>query len=204
MAKKKESTNPVDPVVELTDKQNEKAGGADIEALKEQIRKLQGYINDMQQPKVPEQKEQKAKKNIKFINLCNGSIVLKGNRFWTIDGQFNSRTIPEAEARIIVSTMPSLITSGMVCVPDKEFLAEYDIEDSYDGVLNDKALKTLLSKPTDDIVEIYQNASDEQKNIIVDMISERMLKNQRVDANVLVEIGKLCGRDLSQIEPMED
>ena len=204
MAKKKEDIKPVEPIVHLTDDPNERTGGAEIESLKEQIRKLQKYIDDMQQPKIPEIKEQKAKRSIKFINLCNGSIVLKGNRFWTIDGQFNSRAIPEADARVIVSTMPNLITSGMICVPDKDFLAEYDIDDSYEGVLNDKALKTLLSKNTDDIVEIYKNASDEQKNIIVDMISERKLHNQRVDANVLVEIGKLCGRDLSQIEPMED
>ena len=204
MAKKKEDIKPVEPIVHLTDDPDERTGGAEIESLKEQIRKLQKYIDNMQQPKVPEIKEQKTKRSIKFINLCNGSIVLKGNRFWTIDGQFNSRAIPEADARVIVSTMPNLITSGMICVPDKDFLAEYDIDDSYDGVLNDKALKTLLSKNTDDIVEIYKNASDEQKNIIVDMISERKLHNQRVDANVLVEIGKLCGRDLSQIEPMED
>ncbi|MBQ3502244.1 MAG: hypothetical protein IJA72_01085 [Clostridia bacterium] len=204
MAKKKEDIKPVEPIVHLTDDPDERTGGAEIESLKEQIRKLQKYIDNMQQPKVPEIKEQKTKRSIKFINLCNGSIVLKGNRFWTIDGQFNSRAIPEADARVIVSTMPNLITSGMICVPDKDFLAEYDIDDSYEGVLNDKALKTLLSKNTDDIVEIYKNASDEQKNIIVDMISERKLHNQRVDANVLVEIGKLCGRDLSQIEPMED
>ena len=204
MAKKKEDIKPVEPIVHLTDDPDERTGGAEIESLKEQIRKLQKYIDNMQQPKVPEIKEQKAKRSIKFINLCNGSIVLKGNRFWTIDGQFNSRAIPEADARVIISTMPNLITSGMICVPDKDFLAEYDIDDSYEGVLNDKALKTLLSKNTDDIVEIYKNASDEQKNIIVDMISERRLHNQRVDANVLVEIGKLCGRDLSQIEPMED
>ena len=204
MAKKKEDIKPVEPIVHLTDDPDERTGGSEIESLKEQIRKLQKYIDNMEQPKIPETKEQKTKRSIKFINLCNGSIVLKGNRFWTIDGQFNSRAIPEADARIIVSTMPNLITSGMICVPDKDFLAEYDIDDSYEGVLNDKALKTLLSKNTDDIVEIYKNASDEQKNIIVDMISERKLKNQRVDANVLVEIGKLCGRDLSQIEPMED
>lgn len=203
MAKKKEDIKPVQPIIYETDEPGDTYEGSEIEALKAQIKKLQKYIDNQKKENNPSSAP-KSKKTVKFINLCNGILVLKGNQFWTIEGQFNSRSIPESEARAIVSNDPNIITSGMACVPDAEFLSEYDLDYSYEGVLDDKALKNLLLKDSDDIVNIYKNTSDKQRQIIVDMIVERKLKDLYVDANVLVEIGKLCGRDLAKIEPIED
>lgn len=197
MATKKKS----EAVVEEQEQNQEQSQEAvEIADLKAQIAKLQEMLASQSQP-IEEKKS--SKKAIKFVNLGTGTVVLKGTRFWEISGQFNSRMIPEAEARAIVSNSPNLLTSGVVCVPDPEFLAEYDIDVNYD-VLSEKELRSLLTKSADNISYIYQNTSDEQKQIIVNMIIERKHKNQYVDANVLVEISKLCGRDLSQVEAMDE
>ena len=60
-----------------------------------------------------------------------------------------------------------------------------------------------LYKNSEDVCEIYKNASDSQKKIIVDMVMEKQINEEKVDANVLVDLGKLCGIDFMKIEPLE-
>ena len=55
---------------------------------------------------------QKPERNIEFINMVPGTLVLRGNQIWKIEGQFNSRSFLEREARIIVNNMQNTIRSG--------------------------------------------------------------------------------------------
>ena len=55
-----------------------------------------------------------------------------------------------------------------------------------------------------DICEAYKGATDQQKQIIVDTISNMVLDGHPVDANVLVKIGELSGKNLIDIEPLEE
>ena len=71
------------------------------------------------------------------------------------------------------------------------------------NLIDDKTLKGLLNRNAQDVCEIYKNASDFQKKIIVDMVTEKQINEERVDANVLVDLGKLCGIDFMKIEPLE-
>ena len=64
-------------------------------------------------------------------------------------------------------------------------------------------LKNLLKNNSEDICEIYRNASDVQKKIIVDMVSEKQMNGEKIDANILVDLGRLCGIDFMKIEPLE-
>ncbi len=148
--------------------------------------------------------EKKPNRNIKFINLSNGSLVLRGNRFHTIDGQFASKQIPESEARAIISNMPNAVNDGLCYIADADFVREMELDGLYEDILNDKQLKNLLNQNVADVCEIYRNASESQQKIIVDMIENRKLNGLSVDANIVIEIGKLCGKDLMAIEPDTD
>lgn len=181
------------------------------EEMKKQIAELQAMIKNLANQTKDDVKTEKAdvkynkKRSIKFINLCMGTLVLKGTRFWNIEGQFNSRMIPESEARVILTNTPQMVSSGMVCVPDRDFLAEYDLDDVvYGNVLNDSDLKQLLNKNAQDVLYLYENASDVQKKIILDMITECKLKNLPIDANILVEMSNATGKDFSAIEPVDE
>lgn len=148
--------------------------------------------------------EKKPNRNIKFINLSNGSLVLRGNRFHVIDGQFASKQIPESEARAIISNMPNAVNDGLCYIADSDFVREMELDGLYEDILNDKQLKNLLNQNVADVCEIYRNASESQQKIIVDMIENRKLNGLSVDANIVIEIGKLCGKDLMAIEPDTD
>lgn len=148
--------------------------------------------------------EEKAARGIKFISLVPGGLNLKGNRMYHIDKQFSYKMIPESEARAIVSNMPNTIASGMVYIADSEFVHKHDLDGVYEEILDDKQLKDMLNHSASDVIEIFKSASLAQKQIIVDMVANRKLDGLPVDANIVVELSKLCGKNLMEIEPEED
>lgn len=143
-------------------------------------------------------------KQVTFINLTTGGLTLKGTRFHYLDKQFAKKSIQEAEARVIVSNMPNTIANGYVYIPDEEFLASVNMGGIYEGMLTDAQLKTLLSQDANYVCDVYQNATDSQKQIIIDMVSNKQFDGKQVDANILVNLGKLCGVDFLSIEPLDD
>lgn len=176
----------------------------DVKALMEQIAALQKKITEMETPAVATL-EQTKDKMIKFINLTIGSVMLKGSakRPYEIEGRYNSRKFTDTEAKIIVSNMGNYLREGFVYIDDAEFVREVGLADAYIDMLNPEELKALLNKNPDAIISAYELALDGQKKIILDMIIEKKVKGEPVDANVLVKIGELSGKDLVHIEEEE-
>lgn len=144
------------------------------------------------------------RKMVKIISLVSGTLVLQGSRVITLDKQFDSVTVTDNEARLIISNMPNSARDGIFYIADADFVEENNLEDAYLTILDDKQLKTLLSKNAKDVLEIYQNAPDAQKRIIDDMIKDGRLMGTQIDANILMEIGKINGMDYLGMEKIED
>ena len=147
---------------------------------------------------------QKPERNIEFINMVPGTLVLKGNQIWKIEGQFNSRSFLQREARIIVNNMQNTIRSGYVYIADYDFIKENELTEVYDTMLSDQQLKDLLNKNFKEVVEIYKTVPKAQQEIIVAMIKERKESGVQIDANILIQIGELCGQDLLRGVEYED
>ena len=147
---------------------------------------------------------QKPERNIEFINMVPGTLVLRGNQIWKIEGQFNSRSFLEREARIIVNNMQNTIRSGYVYIADYDFIKENELTEVYDTMLSDQQLKDLLNKNFKEVVEIYKTVPKAQQDIIVRMIKERKEAGVQIDANILIQIGELCGQDLLRGVEYED
>ena len=180
---------------------------AKIAEQEQQMADLMAQIKVMMQAQAatnPVNIEEKAARGIKFISLVPGGLTLKGNRMYHIDKQFSYKMIPESEARAILSNMPNTVASGMVYIADKEFVNKNDLSGVYEEILSDKQLKELLQQNANDVCEIYKQASMAQREIIVDMVVNRKLNGLPIDANIVVEIGKLCGKDLMSITPEEE
>ena len=153
-----------------------------------------------------EKNESKTKNNnktIKFINMTTGGFTIRGTRLYHLDKQFDFQVFSESEARVIVNNMPNSIANGQLYIADHNFVEECELDYIYESLIDDKTLKDLLNKSSEDVCEIYKNASDSQKKIIVDMIMEKQINEEKIDANVLVDLGKLCGIDFMKIEPLE-
>lgn len=178
------------------------------EALKKQMEAMQAQMEllakQMAMNNASATTTKKPEKNIEFINMVPGTLVLKGSQIWKIEGQFNSRSFLEREARIIVSNMQNTIRSGYVYIADYDFIQENELTEVYDTMLSDQQLKDLLNKNLKEVVEIYKTVPKAQQDIIVRMIKERKEAGVQIDANILIQIGELCGQDLIHDIEYED
>lgn len=174
------------------------------EILKAQIAEMKAQMELMAQMMANKSNEPvhstKNDRMITFVNLTNGTAILKGNQNWALEGQYASRSFLEREARIIVNNMPNMIRSGMVYIADSKFVQDNDLADVYMNMLSDTDLKNLLEKDASYVIDMYKNVSDGQKQIIIDMILEKRRAGEKVDGNILTELSELCGKDLIHVE----
>lgn len=188
------------------DEQSQVVGNtiSENEALKAQIAEMKAQMEFMAQMMANKSNEPvhstKNDRMITFVNLTNGTAILKGNQNWALEGQYASRSFLEREARIIVNNMPNMIRSGMVYIADSQFVQDNDLADVYMNMLSDTDLKNLLAKDASYVIDVYKNVSDGQKQIIIDMILEKRRAGEKVDGNILTELSELCGKDLIHVE----
>ena len=199
----KKATAPTTPVVD-TEKEQLKAQLAEQQKRMEEIMAQMQVLMQAQSNSTTSTKPVNSNKQIVFINMTSGGLNLKGTRMYHIDNQFGTKSVQESEARVIVANMPNTIAEGYVYIPDNEFLESCNMGGVYDGMLNDEQMKTLLNQDANYVCDVFENATDSQKRIIIDMVSDRQLNGNPVDANILVRLGKLCGVDFLNIEPLEE
>ena len=199
----KSSTDMVDTTEVKASKQKQEV---DVQALLKQLEAMQKELAEMkeqtsQASPVVELSSAK-EKMITFINLTPGSVMLRGSatRPYEIEGRYNSRTFTEMESKVIVSQMGGYLRDGYVYIDDADFVKEVGLGDAYRSIMTPDALKGLMSKTPEAIISAYDLALDGQKKIILDMIIEKKSKGENIDANILVELGKLSGKDLVGIE----
>lgn len=197
-------TEEVKPVVDYA-KENEE--------LKQQMAKMMAQMEVLMQAQaqskanevaVDNSNARAAKKNVKFVNMTVGGFTIKGNRLYHLDNQFDSRTFTESEAKTIINNMPNCVANGMLYViADNEFMEEVELTSIYEDLISVEDMKNLLIRNADDVCELYTNANDEQKNIIIGMVENKQLNGANIDANVLIRLSKLCGRDFINIDPLD-
>lgn len=194
------------PTTHVVDKEKEqlKAQLAEQQKRMEEMMAQMQVLMQAQSNSVAPVNSANPNKQIVFINMTSGGLNLKGTRMYHIDNQFGTRSVQESEARVIVANMPNTIANGYVYIPDNEFLESCNMGGVYDGMLNDEQMKTLLNQDANYVCDVFENATDSQKRIIIDMVSDRQLNGKPVDANILVRLGKLTGVDFLDIEPLDD
>lgn len=175
--------------------------------LEKQVKELQSQIAAMQEalkaqsapvayePQITEVAHKPKAKTIRFVNLVPGTLVLRGTMIWKIEGQFNYRDFLETEAAIIVNNMSECIRSGSVYIADAEFVEEHNLTEVYRYLLSDEQLSHLFELDAKSVIETYKNCSDSQKNIIENMILEKVSNGEEIDANITQQIGRLCKID---------
>lgn len=205
----KETLKKEEAKATATEKEQEQVTSDDNANLLNEIETLKAQLEMMMRAQantatIQETKAPKKKQMVKIISLVNGGLTLQGSRIIRIEKQFDSVTVTDAEARIIISNMPESARTGVFYIADNDFVEENGLDDAYETILNDNQLKTILSKNAKDVVEIYQNAPDTQKRIIESMIIDGRLMGKEIDANILDKLGKVSGTNFLEIEKIED
>ena len=111
--------------------------------------------------------------------------------------------IPFSDLKDIVKNKPNFAKEGLFYIANKEAVKKLRLTKEYEHIVNNDIFAHLLDENSDVIIKAYENAPTLQKEQIISMIDERLARNQEVDGNVLVKIGKLCGRDFLRVDEDE-
>ena len=171
-----------------------------LEEMKAAIEFLQKQYDNKDSLALPDSNQPKNGKMITFVNMTNGIFVLKGSQNYTIDKQFESRSFTEKEAEIIANNMNSSIRNGLIYICDSDFVKNHFLEDAYANILSFETLQGLFDNSSNYIIESYKIATQEQKDIIISMVIEKKAKGMPVDGNIIIELSRLSGKNLMDIE----
>lgn len=201
----KNKTKVKTPRTKTTEKKDEASMlKKEVEDLKKQLEAQLNLIKELNIEKENVQTSKNSKgKNIPFINLTCGTLNLLGHRIYSLEGQFSKRSFPEKEAVEIINNSHNAVIKGLVYIADSDFVEENDLSYIYETLLSDMDLKSLLKCNIDYVVDVYKQASLDQKRIISDMISQKVMNKEPIDANILIKFQELTGIKYMELEPFQ-
>lgn len=137
---------------------------------------------------------------ITVISQTIGSLTIstEGNGIGTVyhfDNFGDIQDIPFSDLKDIVRNKPRFAKEGIYYIANEEAIKKLRLTKDYENIISNKLFEHLLDEKSDVIIKAYEKAPKLQKEQIIGMIEERLANKQDVDGNVLVKIGKLCGKD---------
>lgn len=148
-------------------------------------------------------------KDIDVVSLVNATLLISTNgrsdgKVYKFTKQFESQPIPESDLKEIVRAMPRTAREGYFYILDSDFIRNNGLSSSYRNILTQTEMANIFSLNSKEFMEKYSYVSDAQKKIIENMLINKRLMNEDVDANIMLALQKATGRNYMEIEPLEN
>lgn len=205
---KKTAENKVTNTDEVLEKENTQLK-SEMAQMKAQMELLMKQMSAMSQPVAQVQTSvSTTDRDIEVTNLSPSYLILTTNGkqdgiHYEMSKQYETVLIPESDLKQIIRAMPKTARGGYFFIDDEQFVKENKLTSVYKVILDKDGISEIFSMPVKDFVTKYQSATDAQKKIIETMAANKKSAGEYVDANILIELGKLCKRDFMAIEPLE-
>lgn len=182
---------------------------ADLEA---QLSKAMGMIETLTQLKnAPITKDDKLTSDdyVTVISQCPNKLSLSTDGFgagtvYDFDTLGEIIDIPFGDLKGIVRNNKSFVQKGLFYIANEEAVKQLRLGTLYKKLISSDDILNLLNRDDKTIIEIYKLAPDSQKETIINIVEDAKMAGRNIDANVLLELGELCGKDLIQIEKTTD
>lgn len=143
--------------------------------------------------------------DITVISQTIGKLVLstEGNGIGTVYRfeEFGEvQDIPFGDLKDIVKHKPRFAKEGAYFICNPQAVKKLRLGTQYKNLIDDKTFTNLFDKDAKTIVALYESAPKMQQEQVVSLIEDRLAKKLEVDGNVLIKIGKLCGKDFLTTE----
>lgn len=189
---------------------------AQMKAMQEQIEKLskeKSVAEDLVKALQSNNKQEdesglNADTDITVISQCVGELTLsteglgRGTRYSFLNfGEVQD--IPFGDLRDIVKNNKSFAQNGLFYIVNDEVVSKLRLKQYYNRMISNEDMNTLFDKDANTFIELYKLATDGQKEVIINMIVDKKLKGETIDANILITLGQLSGKDLIGLSPLE-
>lgn len=203
-AKTPTETTNIQDIESITKENNE---------LKAQMSQMQEQMNTLLQKfamlNLSGQNFNQQDKDINVVSLVNATLLISTNgrsdgKVYKFTKQFESQPIPESDLKEIVRAMPRTAREGYFYILDSDFVRNNGLSSSYRNILTQTEMANIFSLNSKEFMEKYNYVSDAQKKIIENMLINKRLMNEDVDANIMLALQKVTGRNYMEIEPLEN
>lgn len=177
-----------------------------LKALQEQLAKLKAENEELKNAESitttenDTEEEITADTDIEVISQTVGKLVIstEGNGSGTVyrfEAFGDVQDIPFGDLKEIVKNKPRFAKEGAYFICNPQAVKKLRLTNAYKNVIDEKTLKNFFNVDSKVAVAIYESAPKMQQEQIVGLIEDRLANNIDVDGNILVKIGKLCGKD---------
>lgn len=187
----------------------------DYEVLKQKNLELENKINNLMElmANLNAKKEEPVvakidlEKDIPVINMCVGQLNLSTKPYgrgdiYVFAERHEIMDIPFGDLKQIVQSNSKFAREGAFIILDDDAIKALRLKTRYDKMLGLDDMKDILHKDANQVIALYNMASPLQKEIIIDMIVDGKLNGKSIDANLLIQLGELCGKNFLNIEPL--
>lgn len=174
-----------------------------LEEMQKQLAQLKAENESLKENKQVEDNEEEeinGDTEIVVISQCMGKLTIstEGNGVGTVyrfEKFGDVHDIPFADLKDIVKNKPKFAREGAYYIANEKAVKKLRLTKEYEHIIKNDLFEHLLDENANVIIKAYENAPKLQQEQIVGMIEDRLTANKEVDGNVLVKIGKLCGKD---------
>lgn len=201
------------PTTETTNVQDIESITKENNELKAQMSQMQEQMNTLLQKfamlNLSGQSFNQQDKDIDVVSLVNATLLISTNgrsdgKVYKFTKQFESQPIPESDLKEIVRAMPRTAREGYFYILDSDFVRNNGLSSSYRNILTQTEMANIFGLNSKEFMEKYNYVSDAQKKIIENMLINKRLMNEDVDANIMLALQKVTGRNYMEIEPLEN
>lgn len=172
--------------------------------MEENIQKLlkNSAISTPQEEKRPTSFDVNVKKQVIIMSLYNGILNLcteeggKG-RIYTFTKFGETKPIPFEHLNDIINACRRFFTEGFAYILDEEIIVMNGLQEYYDNNLVSKEIiESILELPNNEIDNILQKVSQQQKEVICNLIIEKILNKEEVNSGKIDVVNRILQIDL--------
>lgn len=167
---------------------------------------LNSVSDDTSTNDAPEYVEISPSKPIKVISLSTGGVSLRTSSDGRgVTGRFTKfgqpRFIPYGDLQDMISTDRSFIEDGVVYICDPDVIRNNYLEDAYSKFLTKETIENILSFNINQIKDMVSNTTQSIQETIIDLLVQKINRNEQVDMNKLTAIGQCVNQpcDIMQL-----
>lgn len=178
-----------------------------LEAQLQQMQMLMTLLQQNQSQSAKEEEEDELE-DVLVVNLvpCKLNLIgADGRAMYTFHKMYEEQYIDFSDLKEIIKSKDGrrMARNGRFYILNERAVDKLRLKNDYRKILNPEQLQTLLKRSVDSVVELYKLAPEGQQKVILDMIKEKKYAGEKVDLNILQELGEVAGVDLINIEPIE-
>lgn len=136
-------------------------------------------------------------KPIRVMSLTPGGLSLRTNlngsgKTFRFDKFGSSLSITYGDLQDIINTDRSFVEGGAIYICDPNVIKNHYYEDIYKKFLTVDTINNILTFDKDKIVDMVSNTTEPIQEAVIDVIVNKINRNEYVDMNKVEAIGKAC------------